>query len=53
MIRKRFMKESDYNDYKERISDYLDENGLWVDDKQLDELSHSIGNRDYNGRTRR
>jgi hypothetical protein len=28
MIRKRFMKESDYNDYKERISDYLDENGL-------------------------
>ena len=47
MIRKRFIRESDYNDYKERISDYLDENGLWVDNNQLDELSHSIGNRDY------
>ena len=47
MIRKRFIKESDYNDYKERISDYLDENGLWIDSNQLDELSHSIGIRDY------
>lgn len=44
---KETIKESDYSNYKERISDYLDENGLWIDSNQLDELSHSIGIRDY------